>query len=177
MIKKELINRIKKIKIIVLDVDGVMTDGKVIITDEGRELRNFNVKDGHGIKIAQRAGYQFAILSGKASKAVDVRAAGLGIKIIYQGQLRKVDPYQDIKKKHGYVDEEICCVGDDITELPLFRRCGFAVPVNDAVDELKGAAHFITEANGGHGAVRELCELILKTTGKWDEATARYYQD
>jgi len=166
--------RLMAIQLLLLDVDGVMTDGGIIYDGNGLETKIFNVKDGHGIKMLQRAGIEVGIITGRSSAVVDVRAQELGIELVYQGALRKLESYEDVKLKTGLIDSQIAYMGDDIIDVPVMRRVGFAAAPQDALAEAKRAAHYIASCNGGRGAVREVCDLILKGRGAWDEVTARY---
>ena len=166
--------RLTAIQLLLLDVDGVMTDGGIIYDGNGLETKIFNVKDGHGIKMLQRAGIEVGIITGRSSAVVDVRAQELGIELVYQGALRKLESYEDVKLKTGLADSQIAYMGDDVIDVPVMRRVGFAAAPQDALVEAKRAAHYITSCNGGRGAVREVCDLILKGRGAWDEVTARY---
>jgi 3-deoxy-D-manno-octulosonate 8-phosphate phosphatase (KDO 8-P phosphatase) len=166
--------RLTAIQLLLLDVDGVMTDGGIIYDGNGLETKIFNVKDGHGIKMLQRAGIGVGIITGRSSAVVDVRAQELGIALVYQGALRKLESYEDIKLKTGFTDSQIAYMGDDVIDVPVMRRVGFAAAPQDALAEAKRAAHYIASCNGGQGAVREVCDLILKGRGAWDDVTARY---
>jgi len=166
--------RLTAIQLLLLDVDGVMTDGGIIYDGNGLETKIFNVKDGHGIKMLQRAGIEVGIITGRSSAVVDVRAQELGIELVYQGALRKLESYEDIKLKTGLTDSQIAYMGDDVIDVPVMRRVGFAAAPQDALAEAKRAAHYIASCNGGRGAVREVCDLILKGRGAWDDVTARY---
>ncbi len=169
-------DRLKKIKLLILDVDGVMTDGRIIFDSNGVESKFFNVKDGHGIKMLQRSGIEVGIVSGRQSQVVANRAKELGITLVYQGSLDKLTPYLDILEKTGLADEQIAYVGDDIIDLPVMRRVGFAAAPADALEYVIQHAHFVTRNRGGWGAVREVCDLILMAQGMWETITARYYQ-
>lgn len=167
--------RLQKIKLLILDVDGVMTDGRIVFDANGVETKFFNVKDGHGIKMLQRAGVEVAIISGRESQVVTNRAAELGIDRVFQRCLDKLTPYRSLLAATGLVDEQVAFVGDDVIDLPVLRRVGFAAAPADAVAETLAAVHFVTTNRGGWGAVREVCDLILRGKGLWDEVTARYY--
>lgn len=169
--------RLKTIELLLLDVDGVMTDGGIIYDGNGLETKVFNVKDGHGIKMLQRAGIQVGIITGRSSAVVTARARELGIGLLYQGALKKLESYEDVKLKTGLADSQIAYMGDDIIDVPVLRRVGFAATPLDALSEAKKAAHYIASCNGGRGAVREVCDLILKGRGAWDEVMARYELD
>jgi 3-deoxy-D-manno-octulosonate 8-phosphate phosphatase (KDO 8-P phosphatase) len=166
-----------KIRLLLLDVDGVMTDGRIIYDDHGNETKAFDVKDGHGLKLLQRAGIRVGIITGRQSAVVERRALELGIDLVYQGAKDKLLPLRDILQKTGFALEEIAYAGDDLPDLPVLRRVGFAATVADAVDEVKAHVDYVTRAAGGRGAVRELCDLLLKETGRWDSVTGRYFTE
>lgn len=166
--------RLKPIKLLILDVDGVMTDGRIIYDANGVESKFFNVKDGHGIKMLQRSGVQVGIISGRESMVVTNRAAELGITIVYQRALDKLGPYEEVLKTTGLQDHEVAYMGDDILDVPVMRRVGFAAAPADAVADVLPHVHFVTRNRGGWGAVREVCDFLLKVQGTWDEVTARY---
>jgi len=169
---KELL---EKIKLLLLDVDGVMTDGRIIFDSNGVESKFFNVKDGHGIKMIQRVGIEVGIISGRHSQVVANRAAELGICHVYQKAIDKLSPYLDLLTKTGFDDSQIAYIGDDIIDIPVIRRVGFAAAPSDAAEEVFSHVHFVTKNRGGCGAVREVCDLLLKGQGKWEAATARYF--
>lgn len=169
--------RLKKIRLLLLDVDGVMTDGRIIFDSNGVESKFFNVKDGHGIKMLQRAGIRVGIITGRQSAVVDRRAQELGIELVYQGAKDKLVPFLEILQKTGLTAEQIAYLGDDLPDLPVLRRVGFAATVADALDDVKPCAHYITRCSGGRGAVREVCDLLLKETGRWENVSGRYYAD
>ena len=172
--KKNIKEKLKKIKLLILDVDGVMTDGGIIMDSEGRELKKFNVRDGHGIKVLQRYGIKVAILTGRQSKVVEYRAKDLDIKDVYQKVFNKKEVFEKILKKHKVSADEAAYMGDDIIDIPVLKRVGFSAAVADAVDVVKKSVDYITKNTGGHGAVRELCEMILQAQGKWQEVAAKY---
>ena len=159
---------------VIIDVDGVLTDGKIFLNDNGNESKAFYAQDGTGIAYLHRAGIKTAIISGRKSKAVEYRAKELHIEDVYQGALKKIDVYEKILKKHKIQENEICYIGDDLIDLPILRRVGFSVAVPDAPAEVKESVSYITNAQGGHGAVREVVEKILKSQGKWDMIMSRY---
>ncbi len=171
---ERLEERIRKIQVVVFDVDGVLTDGSIIYDDEGRELKVFNVKDGHGIKLLKRCGIECAIMTSRRSRVVDRRAEELGIEMVIQGAKDKLAAYREFLDATGYSDEEIAYVGDDLVDLPVMRRVGLAISVCDAVEEAREVAHYVTENRGGRGAAREVAELIIKTKGLWDKVMERY---
>ena len=175
-LSNELLERARKVKMLILDCDGVLTDGRILLLPGGDETKVFDVKDGHAIVMAGRAGLRTAIISGRASVVVRMRAKELGVSHLYERAWVKMEPYEKILADEGIVDEEVCFVGDDVVDIPLLRRSGLAVAVNDAVEEVKQFSHLVTRRKGGRGAVREVIELVLKAQEKWDEAMSRYTQ-
>lgn len=167
--------RIRNIRLLLLDVDGVMTDGRIIFDSNGVESKFFNVKDGHGIKMVQRAGIEVGIISGRGSVVVSNRAAELGISLVYQKSLDKLTPYSEILERTELTDEQVAFMGDDVIDIPVLRRVGFAAAPADAVDDVFPFVHFTSRNRGGWGAVREVCDLLLREQGKWDEITSRYF--
>ncbi len=167
--------RSRKVKMLVMDVDGVLTDGQMIFTNQGDELKCFDVKDGTGITLAHRAGLLTAILTGKCSQIVARRAEQLGISYCRQDLRDKLQAYEAMKEEKGLADEEIAYIGDDLIDIPAMRRAGLAVAVADAVEEVKAEAHLITRRSGGKGAVRETVEFILKAQGRWEELLKKFY--
>ncbi len=165
---------LSKIKMLVMDVDGVLTDGGVIINSDGSESKKFNLHDGHGIKMWHRAGFASAFLSGRVSEATVVRAEQLKINHVMQGCTKKLPVFESLLCETGLKADQVAYVGDDVLDLPLVRRAGFGVAVANAVDELKESADYITTLRGGSGAVREVIEYILKNTGKWGGLMERY---
>ena len=170
----EIIERATKVKMLILDCDGVLTDGRIIMLPDGDETKAFDVKDGHAIVMGQRAGLRVAIISGRKSSVVRARAKELGVAHLHEMAWVKKEPYEKILTEEGLRDEEVCYVGDDVVDIPLMRRAGLGVAVADAVDEVKQNSHLVTTRGGGRGAVREVIEFILRAQDKWDEAMARY---
>ncbi|MCK4998033.1 MAG: HAD hydrolase family protein [Anaerohalosphaera sp.] len=170
----ENVRDFSNIKMLVTDVDGVLTDGTVIINCDGSESKKFNLLDGHGIKMWQRSGMKVAIISGRASDATTVRAKQLSIEYVKQGFTKKLPAFESLLKDVGMTSDEVVYIGDDLLDLPLVKRAGFGVAVANAVGELKESADYITHRPGGSGAVREVIELVLKGAGKWDELMQRY---
>ncbi len=168
---------LSKIKLLLLDVDGVLTDGRIIYDSEGGETKSFDVKDGHGLKLLQRAGIRVGIITGRQSVIVARRAEELGIELVYQGVKDKSLPFNEILQKLALVPEEIAYVGDDVVDLPIMRKVGFAATVADAVDDVKPFADMVTRLPGGRGAVREICDFILKGSGRWSAVTRHYFED
>jgi len=145
-----------------LDVDGVLTDGRIVMDHRGKEIKFFDARDGQGIRLLQRAGIRVGIISGRSSAAVTHRAKDLGIELLYQHADDKIAAYEKIKRKTGLTDDGIAYVADDLVDLPLLRRVGLAITVNDAWPDLKRLSDYVTRASGGRGAVREVAELLLK---------------
>lgn len=172
--KKALAARLKRIKLLILDVDGVLTDGSIIYNDEGIETKAFHVRDGHGIKMLMREGIDVALLTARSSRALEHRAKDLNISLVLQGRKDKLDGFIEILEKKAILPEEAACMGDDVVDLPLLMRAGLSVAVRDGVDEVKSRAHYITRLPGGRGAVREVTDMILKAQGRWKEAMKRY---
>lgn len=166
----------QKIKLLLLDVDGVLTDGGIVMNDRGEEIKRFDVRDGHGIRLLMRAGIKIGLITGHSSKAVNHRARDLGIHMVYQKVYNKIEVYKKIKRKTGLKDQEIAYVGDDIVDLPVLRSVGLAMTVRDCWAQLKREVDYVARAKGGRGAVREIIELLLKAQGKWKGLTSRYYR-
>ena len=164
------------IKLLLLDVDGVLTDGRIIFDDQGRQLKAFDVKDGHGLKLVQRAGIRVGIITGRRSPVVARRAEELGIDLVYQGAKIKLEPFAEILAWLELESRQVAYIGDDLVDLPILRRVGFAATVADAVDEVRSAVDLVATRRGGRGAVREICDHLLKAAGHWDAVTARYFE-
>jgi len=152
----------------------VLTDGGIIYADDGTELKRFHVRDGSGLMIWQYVGKRAALITGRTSRVVEVRAAELGIAPVLQGRREKLAAYQEVLTATKLRPEQVCCVGDDIPDLPLLGNCGLAVAVADACAEAIAQAHYVTRAGGGRGAVRETIELILGCQGHWQRLVERY---
>ena len=174
-IDEKLRSRILPVRVMIFDVDGVLTDGRIIYHDDGSEIKAFDVQDGHGIKLLQRAGIEVALITGRFCRAVEHRAQGLGITRIYQGAHDKLEAYEEILAETGLAQKEIGFMGDDLIDIPLLRKVGFAAVVPNAVSHVIPYAHYVTRAEGGRGACREICELLLRVQGLWEEVTARYF--
>jgi 3-deoxy-D-manno-octulosonate 8-phosphate phosphatase (KDO 8-P phosphatase) len=164
----EIQERARRIRLLLLDVDGVLTDGAVSIDSSGGESKNFFIRDGISLIWARRAGVSAGLLSGRASATTTRRAAELGISIVSQGGSDKRVGYADILSAHGYADEDVAYMGDDVLDLPVLGRVGLAAAPADAVDEVRSRVHWVSGERGGRGAVRELVELVLKAQGHWD---------
>ncbi|MCX5716409.1 MAG: HAD-IIIA family hydrolase [Candidatus Omnitrophica bacterium] len=163
----------RKIKLLILDVDGIMTDGRIYYGNYGDELKSFDVKDGFGIVLLRKAGIETVIITAKKSKIVRLRAKDIGIRLVYENP-SKMKVYEKLLKKFNISGEEVCFAGDDLLDIPILKDAGLAVTVPQAVDEVKQIASYVTKAKAGRGAVREICEIILKSQGKWGEVTAKY---
>ncbi len=166
--------KLQKIRVMILDVDGVMTDGTIIYDFAGQELKSFNVRDGAAIKWLQRAGLEVAIISGRESAPVLARAKELGIEKVVLGALDKLAAFEHFLDQFGYQPEEIAYIGDDLHDLPILERAGFCACPADAVDEVRNVSDYICRASGGKGAVREVAELILKGRKQWSDTIKRY---
>lgn len=165
---------LSKIKLLIMDVDGVLTDGGIIIHSDGAESKRFHVMDGHRIKMWQRTERQTGIISGRDSMATTLRAKQLGIPHVMQGCLKKLPAFEELLEKTQMTPDQVAFVGDDLMDIPLVRRAGLGVAVANADDELKKHADFVTQRPGGEGAVAEVIECILKKSGDWDGLMERY---
>jgi 3-deoxy-D-manno-octulosonate 8-phosphate phosphatase (KDO 8-P phosphatase) len=166
--RTEMLTKIVEgIKLLVLDVDGVLTDGRICINDRGEETKAYHVRDGYGIRLLMGAGIDVAIITGRLSKSAGNRAADLGIKNVFQGVADKKAVCMKLLEEKGLSMEQVCFIGDDLQDLPLLKVAGMPVAVLDAVKEVHEAALYVTGKNGGCGAVREVCELILKARNAW----------
>ena len=154
-----------KVRMLALDVDGILTDGRLYFTETGQELKAFNSRDGLGLKMLMDNGYQLALITGRISQAVKHRAEQLGIEHVYQGQGNKLPAYMELVEKLGLADDEVCYAGDDWIDLPVLDRVGLAVTVADAEPEVISRVHWVTSRPGGRGAVREICNLLLESRG------------
>jgi 3-deoxy-D-manno-octulosonate 8-phosphate phosphatase (KDO 8-P phosphatase) len=166
--------RCAAIELLVLDVDGVLTDGGIHINDDGLESKIFHVRDGAAIVYWKRLGKRVAIISGRKCRVVDRRAAELGIDRVYQGRLDKRTVLEELLQLEGLLPEQACMVGDDLADIPALRLVGVSVAVNDAVREVKAVAHHVTDQCGGRGAVREVVEWLLRAQGRWSEVVQHY---
>jgi 3-deoxy-D-manno-octulosonate 8-phosphate phosphatase (KDO 8-P phosphatase) len=169
------LQKTRKIKLLLIDVDGVMTDGSIIYDDDGRELKFFHVRDGMGIRLLIDAGIEVGIITGRKSKAIEKRARELGISLIYQKISNKIEIYNKILRVKSLKDENVCYIGDDINDYPLLKRVGFSVLVADGTEEIRDKVDYITKKEGGKGAVREVCEIILKSKNRWEEFLKKYH--
>lgn len=175
MIDTDYVEKILKIKLVLMDCDGVLTDGRLTLLPNGDEQKTFHVRDGQGLVLLHRAGLRSGIISGRNSSLVDQRAKELGVEFVRQGVRNKLEDFENILTIAKIRPDETAFIGDDIADIPLLQRVGFAVAVNDAAKEVKKEAHFITGICGGYGAVRELTDLILYTQQKWHIAMKNYF--
>ena len=164
----------RPIELILSDVDGVLTDGGIWYDNQGVELKGFHIRDGLGIRLWQRAGFKFGLLTARTSHIVKLRAGELAIDIVRQGFEDKLPAAQEIIRDCRLAPEQVCYLGDDLTDLPVIRHVGLGVAVADAAEEVRISAALVTTSPGGRGAVRELVETILKAKGRWEDAIHRY---
>ncbi len=176
-VDQELRERVMPVRLMIFDVDGVLTDGSIVFHDDGSELKVFDVQDGHGIKLLQRAGIEVAIITGRSCRAVEHRAAGLGISRVYQGIHRKLEAFERIMAETGFEPRQLGYMGDDLIDIPVMRRVGFSVSVPNAVAHVLPFAHYVTRARGGRGACREVCEILLRVQGLWEQVTMDYFKN
>lgn len=169
-----MMTRLARIRLLLLDVDGILTDGRIIYDDRGGETKGFNVRDGHGMKMLQRYGIRMGIITGRQSPVVERRAAELGVEIVYQAAKDKLIPFREILARTALDPEQIAYMGDDVVDLPILLRVGFAATAADAHEDVRPHVHFVSRHPGGGGAVREVCDLLLRAGGHWDEAMGRY---
>jgi 3-deoxy-D-manno-octulosonate 8-phosphate phosphatase (KDO 8-P phosphatase) len=172
----EVWQRAQNIRLLLLDVDGVLTEGQLFFDAKGEALKVFHVRDGHGLKMAQRGGLEVALLSGRRSDAAFHRARELGISRFYEGLRDKVAVLEELLATLGLTPREVAMVADDLVDLPVLTRVGLAVAVADAVPEVKAAAHWVTSLPGGRGAVRQVTDLLLKARGQWPEIAGRWLE-
>jgi len=162
------------IKMVIFDVDGVLTDGSLFLGDDGQEYKAFHSKDGHGMKMLQAAGVTIAIITGRTSEVVRIRMQSLGIEHVFQGIHDKREAYEQLKQAIGLENDEIAYVGDDVVDLPVMTQVGLAITVADGHELVKKHAHWTTANGGGRGAAREVCELLMDAQGKLDAALREY---
>ncbi|QLI80478.1 HAD family hydrolase [Chitinibacter fontanus] len=171
-----MIERAKPVKLMIFDVDGVMTDGSLYFSDSGEEMKAFNSLDGHGMKMLQNSGVKLAIITGRTSRLLEHRARNLGIDYLHQGSHDKLASFKALIEQVGVSEHECGFMGDDVIDLPVMRRVAFAVSVPAAPELVQQYAHYVTGRQGGAGAVREVCELIMASQGTLDAALAPYLQ-
>ena len=165
------------VRVLALDVDGILTDGRLYFTESGEEIKAFNSRDGLGLKALMKSGYQLALITGRVSKPLLHRAEQLGIEHVYQGQDDKLAAYADLIGKLGVTDAEVCYAGDDWIDLPVLNRVGLAVTVADADPEVIRRCHWVTNNPGGRGAVREICQLLLESRGLAQQMLEQFLAD
>ena len=166
--------RCEPIELILADVDGVLTGGGIVFDNQGIETKQFHIRDGMGIKLWQRTGFKFGLVTGRSSHIVQLRAAELGVEIVRQTAEDKLPATQEILQQLGLQPRQVCYIGDDLPDLPVVRSVGLGVAVADACPELRQAAHYVTSLPGGAGAVRETIEMILKSQRRWDDLIQKY---
>jgi 3-deoxy-D-manno-octulosonate 8-phosphate phosphatase (KDO 8-P phosphatase) len=170
----EVTARAARVRVVLMDVDGVLTDGRIYMGSNGYDGRSFHVRDGHGVRLGQRAGLFFGLVSGRESPVVAARAAELYITEVHQGVYDKLDCVHEVLARLGVEAAEACFVGDDLVDIPAMRAVGFAVAPADAVPAVLDCAHWVTRVEGGRGVVREVVDLLLRASGKIDRATERF---
>ena len=171
---QDILERAKQIRLVVFDVDGVLTDGSLYLGDDGQEYKAFNSRDGHGITMLQQTGVMLAVITGRTSEVVRIRMESLGIKYVYQGRRDKMPAFEELKKATGLSDDQVAYVGDDVVDLPIMRRVGFSIAVADAHPLVQRHAHWQTRSPGGRGAGRDVCELIMEAQGHLGAMMERY---
>jgi 3-deoxy-D-manno-octulosonate 8-phosphate phosphatase (KDO 8-P phosphatase) len=170
----KLEQRCEHIELILADVDGVLTAGDIVFNNQGIETKQFHIRDGLGVRLWQRAGYKFGLITSRSSHVVKIRAAELKIEIVRQTAEDKLPVAQEILESLGLAPHQVCYIGDDLPDLPVIRTVGLGVAVADACDEVRSAAHHVTKLGGGCGAVRETIEIILKAQRRWDDLIQKY---
>jgi 3-deoxy-D-manno-octulosonate 8-phosphate phosphatase (KDO 8-P phosphatase) len=166
--------RASHIKLLLMDCDGVLTDGRLWLTGDGDEQKSFNTHDGLGLSLLHRAGLKSGIITGRSSQAVSRRAQELGVEFVHQGNPDKIAAFEQILRQADVSESEVAFVGDDLPDIPLMNRAELSVAVADAVADTRSVAHYVTQARGGRGAVREVIELILKSQGRWHDLVDDY---
>ena len=172
--KSDVEQRAARIKLLLMDCDGVLTDGRIWLFENGEEQKGFHTRDGLGIDLLHRAGLRSGIISGRTSSAVETRARTLGMAYVVQGHEDKVRAFADVLAQAGVANAEVAYIGDDLNDIPLLMQAGLGVAVADAALEACEHAHYVTKAHGGFGAVREVVELILKSQGRWDDLISSF---
>ena len=171
---RDIERRAARIRLLLMDCDGVLTDGRITLVGDGDEEKSFHTRDGHGLVLMHRAGLRSGIISGRTSSLVERRARELGMAYVKQGTWDKIKEFEEVLREADVEDSEVAFIGDDVTDIPLMQRAEFAIAVGDAVEETRRAAHYVTQLPGGFGAVREVCEIILKAQGHWEDLMQRY---
>ncbi len=174
VVSPQILDKARQVRLLILDVDGVLTDGRLFFDDQGREYKCFHARDGHGIKLLRQSGVEVAVISGRNSNSVSLRMRNLGIEHVYQGHEDKIAAFREVLEKTGVAPEQAAHVGDDLLDLPIMRRVGFSVAVNDANFAVKQHADWCTDTAGGLGAVREVCDLIMQAQGSFPSVLQNY---
>ena len=172
---QDILERAAGIKLVIFDVDGVLTDGSLFLGDDGQEYKAFHSKDGLGMKMLQSTGIEIGIITARSSRVVSTRMESLGIRHVYQGKLKKITAFEDLKQKLMLQNEQIAFVGDDVVDLPIMRQVGLAVCVQDGHRLVKRHAHWETPSPGGRGAAREVCELVMEAQGTLQSTLESYF--
>lgn len=173
---QDVLERAARVRAVIFDVDGVLTDGALWLDEQGAEYKRFHVRDGHGIKLLGYNGFRIAVISGRGGPSTERRLRDLGVEHILLHQPRKLEPYTTLRAGWNLPGEQIAYVGDDLPDLPVMREVGLAVAVADAHPEVLAAAHYRTSARGGHGAARETCELLLQARGLWQKVLEDHFR-
>lgn len=173
-IPENLLKKVKKVKFLLLDVDGVLTDGRIIYDSQGHDSKFYDVHDGLGVYLLGRMGVKTILITAKGSASIKPRALDMRVEAVYENILPKTKVYEKVLKKYRLRDEDICFVGDDLVDLCVLKRAGVSIATRNAAPEIKNAALYVTHKNGGRGAVREVSELILKAKGLWKKALKIY---
>lgn len=171
---KDILDKAARVRLLIFDVDGVLTDGSLFVGDDGQEYKAFNSRDGHGIKMLQKHGVIVGIITGRTSKVVEHRMANLGITHVYQGKLEKLPAYEELIDKLGIKPQETAYVGDDVVDLPVMRRVGLAIAVQDAHPLVVRHSHWQTPSRGGRGAARDVCEMLMEARGVLEQELDSY---
>ena len=171
---QDILDKAAQVKLIIFDVDGVLTDGRLILGDDGQEYKAFHSRDGHGMKMLQQSGVEIGIITGRSSQVVALRMASLGVQHVYQGREEKLPAFEELIHKLGVTAEQVAYVGDDVVDLPILRRVGLAVAVADAHPLVLQHAHWQTPHGGGKGAARDVCEFIMEAQGNLDGVMQHY---
>jgi len=171
---EQVLQKAKQLKLLILDVDGVLTDGRLFFDAQGGEYKSFHARDGHGIKLLRQTGVEVAVISGRKSQSVALRMQALGVEYVYQGHENKIAAFEEIIQSMGISPEQAAHVGDDLLDLPIMLRAGLSIAVSDANFAVKEYADWCTETAGGLGAVREVCDFIMQAQGTFDDVLKSY---
>jgi 3-deoxy-D-manno-octulosonate 8-phosphate phosphatase (KDO 8-P phosphatase) len=173
---QKIIEKVKKLKLLILDVDGVLTDGRLFFDNNGEDYKCFHARDGHGIKLLRQTGVEVAVISGRKSNSVSLRMKSLGVEHVYQGHENKIAALVETMQKTSLKPEQVAHIGDDLLDLPVMTRVGLSIAVSDANDAVKDYADWCTKTAGGQGAVREVCDFIMQSQGTFDNILNHYMQ-